>query len=53
MELSRNLKIDSVARLWPGPPRQVEADRPVADAVCAMREWQYSNGWDMSSAGSC
>jgi CBS domain-containing protein len=38
MELSRNLKIDSVARLLPGPPHQVEADRPVADAVAAMRE---------------
>ena len=38
MELSRNLKIDSIARLWPGPPRQVEAGRPVADAVAAMRE---------------
>ena len=38
MELSRNLKIDSVARLQPTPPRLVEADRPVADAVGAMRE---------------
>ncbi len=38
MELSRNLKIESVARLWPTPPRQVDADRPVADAVAALRE---------------
>ncbi len=38
MELSRNLKIDSVARLWPLAPRSVEADRPVRDAVAALRE---------------
>ena len=38
MELSRNLKIDSVARLWPTAPHTVEADRPVRDAVVAMRE---------------
>lgn len=37
MELSRNLKIDSVSRLGPTPPREVEADRAVADAVAAMR----------------
>ncbi len=37
MELSRNLKIDSVARLRPAPPRQVDADGPVADAVEVMR----------------
>lgn len=38
MELSRNLKIDSVARLWPVAPTAVEADRPVRDAVIALRE---------------
>ena len=38
MELSRNLKIDSVARLWPPAPHAVEADRPVRDAVACLRE---------------
>ncbi len=38
MELSRNLKIDSVARLWPVAPTAVEADRPVRDAVACLRE---------------
>jgi CBS domain-containing protein len=38
MELSRNLKIDSVSRLGPTPPREVEADRAVAGAVAVMRE---------------
>jgi CBS domain-containing protein len=38
MELSRNLKIESVARLQPPPPHQVEADRPVSDAVEVMRK---------------
>ena len=38
MELSRNLKIDSVSRLGPTPPREVEADRAVADAVAVMRQ---------------
>ena len=38
MELSRNLKIDSVARLWPAAAVAVEADRPVRDAVAALRE---------------
>ena len=37
MELSRNLKIDSVSRLGPTPPREVEADRTVADAIAVMR----------------
>ncbi len=38
MELSRNLKIDSVIRLQPTPPRQVEADRTVTDAIDVMRQ---------------
>ena len=38
MELSRNLKIDSVIRLQPTPPRQVEADRSVTDAIEVMRQ---------------
>lgn len=37
MELSRNLKIESVARLQPTPPRQVGAEAPVAAAVEQMR----------------
>ena len=38
MELSRNLKVDSVARLDPTPPRAVDAAGTAADAVEAMRE---------------
>ncbi|MBY0515245.1 MAG: CBS domain-containing protein [Gemmataceae bacterium] len=38
MELLRNLRIDSVARVGPAPPLAVEADRPVADAVEVMRK---------------
>ena len=41
MELSRNLRVESVGRLWPAPPRLVGADRPVADAVAAMREHRH------------
>ncbi len=37
MELSRNLKVDSVSRLNPTPPREIEADRPVYDAIEVMR----------------
>jgi CBS domain-containing protein len=37
MELARNLKIDSVSRLFPTRPHQIEAARPVADAVTLMR----------------
>jgi len=37
MELSRNLRIDSVSRLQPTPPRRVEADAPVSEAVAVMR----------------
>jgi CBS domain-containing protein len=37
MELARNLKIESVARLHPTAPRQVEATRTVAETVELMR----------------
>ncbi|MBA4063328.1 MAG: CBS domain-containing protein [Isosphaera sp.] len=37
MELSRNLKTDTVARLGPDPPRGIDADDPVADAVGVLR----------------
>jgi len=37
MELSRNLKIESVARLQPGAPCEIDVDRPVAEAVEMMR----------------
>ena len=38
MELSRNLRVDSVSRLLPTPARRVEATRPVSDAVELMRK---------------
>jgi CBS domain-containing protein len=38
MELSRNLRVDSVARLDPTEPRTIDADATAADAVTAMRE---------------
>src|ERR1700743_1589019 len=38
MELSRNLKVDSVSRLEPSPPRAIDAGQTVADAVATMRE---------------
>jgi CBS domain-containing protein len=37
MELARNLKIDSVSRLFPTLPYKIESGRPVADAVALMR----------------
>jgi CBS domain-containing protein len=37
MQLVRNLRVDSVSRLGPTPPRRVEADATVADAVELMR----------------
>jgi CBS domain-containing protein len=40
MELSRNLRIDSVSRLNPTLPRQIEADRPVSEAVDLLRREQ-------------
>lgn len=39
MELTRNLRTDSVARLQPTPPRGIDAEQPVAAAVAAMRQW--------------
>src|SRR4051794_17891450 len=38
MELSRNLKVDSVSRLEPPEARSIAADATAADAVVAMRE---------------
>ena len=38
MELSRNLMVESVARLVPTPPYEVAANRCVADAVAALRQ---------------
>lgn len=38
MELSRDLKVDSVSRLDPTAPRAIDADATAADAVAAMRE---------------
>lgn len=40
MELARNLKIESVARLNPTPPRQVESGSTVAQTVDLMRREQ-------------
>jgi CBS domain-containing protein len=40
MELARNLKVDSVSRLHPTPPRCVGPDQTVADAVNFMRQHQ-------------
>lgn len=37
MELSRNLKVDSVARLEPAPLRAIDVSNTVRDAVEAMR----------------
>src|SRR5262245_36513674 len=37
MELSRNLRVDSVSRLDPTPPLGIDAAVSVADAVAAMR----------------
>ncbi len=39
MELSRNLKVDSVSRLEPTAPRTIDAAATAAAAVAAMREW--------------
>lgn len=38
MELRRNLKVDSVARLGPTPARLIDAVKPVSAAVQLMRE---------------
>jgi CBS domain-containing protein len=37
MDLARNLKAESVVRLAPTPPRQVDTADPVASAVALMR----------------
>ena len=38
MELSRNIRVDSVSRLDPSPPREIDHEARVADAVEAMRQ---------------
>ena len=38
MDLAKNLKIDSVSRLHPTPPRQVSPQQTVAEAVRLMRQ---------------
>jgi CBS domain-containing protein len=38
MDLARNLKVESVSRLHPTPPWQVEPAQTVADAVRLMRD---------------
>jgi CBS domain-containing protein len=38
MDLARNLKSETVARLYPSQPWLVQASQPVADAVKLMRE---------------
>ena len=40
MDLAKNLKIDSVCRLQPGPPHQVSPRQTVAEAVALMRQEQ-------------
>jgi CBS domain-containing protein len=38
MDLGKNLKIESVCRLHPTPPRLIEPGRSVAEAVALMRQ---------------
>lgn len=38
MDIGRNLKIESVARLHPSPPWHVEPNQTIADAVALMRD---------------
>lgn len=38
MELSRNIRVDSVSRLDPTPPRAIDAEAAVSDAIAAMRQ---------------
>ena len=38
MDLARNLRIDSVSRLFPTPPHQIAPDCPVEQAIELMRE---------------
>ena len=40
MQLSRNLTVESVARLEPTAPRQIRAACPVAEAVAMLREFR-------------
>ncbi len=40
MDLARNLRIDSVSRLFPTPPHQIAPAQTVAEAVALMREWK-------------
>lgn len=39
MELSRDLKVDSVSRLEPTEARAIDASATTAEAVAVMREW--------------
>jgi CBS domain-containing protein len=38
MELSRNIRVDSVSRLDPTPPQAIDAQGSIIDAIAAMRE---------------
>ncbi len=38
MDLARNLRIDSVSRLFPTPPHQIAPERPVSEAIELMRQ---------------
>jgi CBS domain-containing protein len=38
MDLARNLRIDSVSRLFPTPPHHIAPDASVADAIALMRQ---------------
>ena len=40
MELARNLKIESVCRLRPTPPRRLAPEQTVADAVALKRQFR-------------
>jgi len=40
MDLARNLKVESVSRLHPTPPRMVRPSQSVAEAVALMRQEQ-------------
>jgi len=40
MDLARNLKVESVSRLHPTPPRMVRPNQSVAEAVALMRQEQ-------------
>jgi CBS domain-containing protein len=38
MEISRNLRVESVSRLEPTPPRSVEQGQTIRDAIALMRQ---------------